>query len=94
LTESTPWQTLSKANTVAINGGDLQPGGKLLFNKGDTFIGQLLLGCSGTEENPIEIGSYGTGNKPILTGVGANLGSNNNGDAIEVIKMTNTNHIL
>ena len=94
LTESTPWQTLSKANTVAINGGDLQPGGKLLFNKGDTFIGQLLLGCSGTEENPIEIGSYGTGAKPILTGVGANLGSNNNGDAIEVIKMTNTNHIL
>jgi len=94
LTESTPWQTLSKVSAAAINGGTLQPGSKLLFRKGDTFTGQLIIGCSGTEENPIEIGSYGTGDKPILTGVGADLGSNNNGDAIEVIKMNNTNHIL
>ena len=94
LTEDTPWQTLTKANTAVSNGGLLQPGNKLLFNRGDTFVGQLLIGCSGTEESPIEVGSYGTGELPILTGVGANLGSNNNGDAREVIIMTNTSHIL
>ncbi|GGZ87405.1 T9SS type A sorting domain-containing protein [Algibacter mikhailovii] len=94
ISESTPWKTLTKASSVTQSGGLLQPGGKLLFNKGDTFIGQLIIGCSGTEENPIEIGSYGTGDKPILTGVGANMGNNNDGDAAEVIKMTNTSHIL
>jgi hypothetical protein len=92
--ESTPWKTLTKANTATQNGGLLQPGGKLLFNKGDTFVGQLVIGCSGTKDNPIEISSYGTGDKPILTGVGANMGTNNDGDAAEVIKMNNTSHIL
>ena len=97
LTPATAWQTISKLNTAmetTSNGGYIQPGDKILFNKGDTFIGQFLIKRSGTEDQPIEIGSYGSGTKPILTGVGANLGSNNNGDAIEVIKMTNTNHIL
>lgn len=97
LTESTPWKSLAKASEAAERsnqGGFLQPGDKLLFKRGDTFIGQLVLWCSGTETNPIEIGCYGTGENPILTGVGANVGVNNNGDAIEVIKMTNTNHIL
>jgi hypothetical protein len=94
LTESTPWKTLDKASDAAKIGGLLQPGGKLLFNRDDTFVGQLIIGCSGTKENPLEIGSFGTGELPILTGVGANLGLNNDGDAVEVIKMTDTNHIL
>jgi len=94
LSENTPWKTLTKAKEATKLNGLLNPGGKLLFRKGDTFIGQLIIGCSGTKENPIEIGSYGTGDKPVLTGVGANLGNNNDGDAIEVVKMTNTNHIL
>lgn len=93
LSEDSPWKTLTKASTVLASGG-MEPGGKLLFRKGDTFIGQLLVGCSGTEESPIEIGSYGSGNLPVLTGVGANLGNNNNGDAREVVIMTNTNHLL
>ncbi|MDH3322432.1 MAG: right-handed parallel beta-helix repeat-containing protein, partial [Flavobacteriaceae bacterium] len=97
LTEATPWKTLAKASAAAersSQGGFLQPGDKLLFKKDDTFVGQLILWCSGTKANPIEIGSYGTGELPILTGVGANIGNNNDGDAIEVIKMTNTSHIL
>tara|TARA_B100000809_G_scaffold266854_1_gene332243 strand:- start:13096 stop:15501 length:2406 start_codon:yes stop_codon:yes gene_type:complete len=94
LTEATPWKTLEKAKDATKRDGLLQPGSKLLFKKGDTFIGQLIIACSGTEEKPIEIGSYGAGELPILTGVGANLGSNGNGDAIEVVKMTNTSHIL
>jgi hypothetical protein len=92
--ESSPWKTIEKANTATQAGGLLQPGGKVLFRRGDTFIGQLLVGTSGTPDNPIEISSYGSGEKPILTGVGANMGNNSNGDAIEVVKITNGSHII
>ena len=97
LTEATPWKTLAKASEAAerdSHGGFLMPGDKLLFRRGDKFSGQLILMRSGTQTNSIEIASYGTGELPILTGVGANVGLNNNGDAIEVIKMINTSHIL
>ncbi|MBK3517093.1 T9SS type A sorting domain-containing protein [Carboxylicivirga marina] len=97
LSEATPWLTLAKVNEAAERAnkdGYLEPGDKILFRKGDTFVGQLILWCSGTEGNPIEISSYGEGELPILTGVGANLGNNNDGDAIEVVKITNANHLL
>lgn len=89
---SSPWKTLAKATdavkTIA-NGGVLNPGDKLLFKKGDTFEGQFLITCSGTEAAPIEIGSYGTGELPILSGSGNLLG----GDYLEAVKMTNTSYI-
>ncbi|AZQ64745.1 T9SS type A sorting domain-containing protein [Flammeovirga pectinis] len=87
-----PWKTLTKATeavkTVA-KGGLLNPGDKLLFRKGDTFEGQFVILCSGTESKPIEIGSYGTGELPIISGSG-NIAT---GDFIEAIKMTNTSYI-
>ena len=88
-----PWKTLTKASAAAnllSSGGLLNPGDKLLFNKGDVFEGQLVINCSGTAAKPIEIGSYGTGELPILSGSG-NIPT---GDFIETIKMTNTSHIL
>ncbi len=88
-----PWKTLDKASAAANtlnNGGVLNPGDKILFNKGDTFVGRFVVNCSGTEAKPIEIGSYGTGELPILSGSG-NIPA---GDFIETIKMTNTSHIL
>ena len=61
-----------------------------MFRKGDTFEGRFVINCSGTETQPIEIGSYGSGELPILSGSG-NIPA---GDFIETIKMTNTSHIL
>jgi uncharacterized protein YjdB len=89
---SAPWKTLAKASDAAksqSNGGLLQPGDKILFNRGDSFEGQLIINCSGTEAKPIEIGSYGTGELPIISG----SGNIPNGDNIEAVKMTNTSYI-
>tara|TARA_B100000809_G_C15131850_1_gene528794 strand:- start:313 stop:3774 length:3462 start_codon:yes stop_codon:yes gene_type:complete len=88
-----PWKTLTKASAAAnrlSNGGLLNPGDKILFNKGDIFEGNFQIKCSGTAAKPIEIGSYGTGELPILSGSG-NIPT---GDFIETIKMTDASHIL
>ncbi|MFV0565310.1 MAG: sulfatase-like hydrolase/transferase [Flavobacteriaceae bacterium] len=67
LSEATPWQTLAKASSAAI-----QPGDKVLFKRGDTFIGQLNPTYSGADGNPITFAAYGSGTqKPIITGSGA-----------------------
>src|ERR1035437_551322 len=77
---STPWQTVSKFNSVS---GYTQknPGDSLLFKRGDTFYGSLRIGSSGSSGSPIVIGAYGTGSKPVITGfttvsAWTNLGSN------------------
>ncbi|GAB1308895.1 hypothetical protein KH5_15780 [Urechidicola sp. KH5] len=96
LTPATAWASSIRTNQAANtsnNDGIMLEGDKLLFNKGDTFIGQFKINCSGSESNPIEIGSYGSGAKPILTGVGAMVG-NLGGDAVEVVKMTNTSNVI
>ncbi len=88
-----PWQTLDKASEAAkatSNGGLLNPGDKLLFRRGDTFEGKLVVLCSGTEEQPIEFGAYGVGELPIISG----SGSIPNGDNIEAIKLTNVSHVI
>lgn len=66
LSPSTAWQTLSKANSLA-----LLPGDSLLFRAGDIFPGQLSIkNESGSEESPILISQYGEGAKPIIDGIG------------------------
>lgn len=88
-----PWQTLTKASAVAeksTSGGVLLPGDKIFFRAGDTFEGNFLVKCSGTETNPIEISSYGGGELPIISGSGAISG----GDYFEAIKYINASHIL
>jgi len=62
---SEPWQTITKMNTVVPS---LLPGDQILFKKGDTFYGNLIISKSGTLGNEIIIGSYGSGNLPIITG--------------------------
>lgn len=59
----TPFQTLSKINSLT-----LQPGDQVLFRRNDTFRGSLQLRQSGTSGNPIVIDAYGSGNKPVLSG--------------------------
>ena len=61
--EGSPFQTISKFNALTLN-----PGDKILFKKGDTFIGAITVNYSGAENAPIIFDSYGTGEKPILSG--------------------------
>ena len=70
--QSTPWQTLSKIQTVC-NNGTIKAGDNIYFKKGDVFTGSLLMASiwgysanSGTVTQPITFSSYGTGAKPIL----------------------------
>lgn len=60
---SEPFKTLDHVNTLK-----LQPGDKILFRKGDVFVGELIIKASGTENKPIVISSYGSGKRPVLTG--------------------------
>lgn len=57
-----PWATVSKVNSFA-----LQPGDIVSFNGGQSFIGPLNSNRSGTNGNPITFNSYGTG-KAIIIG--------------------------
>ncbi len=66
LSPSTAWQSLTKANSLA-----LLPGDALLFKAGDTFQGQLSIrNEGGSEAAPIKISQYGEGEKPIIDGIG------------------------
>ncbi len=62
---STPWKTITKFNAIfsSLNAGD-----QVLFKKGDTFFGGMIMNKSGTSGNPITIGAYGSGSKPVVSG--------------------------
>ena len=63
---STPWKTLSKLNSYFSS---LLPGDSVLLKKGDIFYGSIRINKSGTATQPIVIGAYGSGDKPIITGL-------------------------
>lgn len=58
LTTATAWQTLSKVNGVTLAAND-----SVLFKRGDTFVGQII-----PQRSTISYSSYGTGEKPIISG--------------------------
>ncbi|GAB3702706.1 hypothetical protein GCM10027592_32390 [Spirosoma flavus] len=60
---STPFQSLTKINTLA-----LQPGDSVLFRKGDNFRGTLVIRRSGTANLPLVFDAYGEGENPRITG--------------------------
>lgn len=62
---STPWQTISKLNSFF---GNLQPGDKVFFRRGDIFTGGIITNRNGTAALPITIGAYGTGAAPVISG--------------------------
>jgi len=81
-TPATAWQTVDKVNTE-IAKGTFIAGDTIAFKKNDTFNGYLSFSnIHGTISNPIVIGSYGSGNKPIIknsytiTGSWTNEGNN------------------
>jgi parallel beta-helix repeat protein len=59
------WMSLSKLNK-SMN--LLQPGDSVLFKCNDTLVGQILVLKSGNNNKSICFGSYGSGNKPIISG--------------------------
>jgi hypothetical protein len=61
---SSPWRTIDKLNSFY----SLQPGDNVLFKRGDTFYGGIVVNNSGSSGNPITYGAYGSGAKPVITG--------------------------
>jgi hypothetical protein len=56
-----PWKTLAKASTINYVAGD-----RILLKCGDTWNEELCPKGNGTPSNPIFIGSYGEGKKPVI----------------------------
>jgi parallel beta-helix repeat protein len=71
LSPASPWQTLAKVNATTFT-----PGDQILFNRGDTFYGSLLL-----SQSSLTVDAYGAGPLPVITGFSTvsawnNLGGN------------------
>lgn len=62
------------ASLLAINKIKLQPGDRVLLARGSVFAGQYLhITDSGTEDAPITIGAYGSGNAPVIAADGQGI---------------------
>lgn len=65
-TQGLAYRTIGKVNAIFSS---LSPGDSVLFKRGDTFLGQFFLSRSGLSGQPIIISAYGTGSKPIISGL-------------------------
>lgn len=63
--QSSPWQSIARVNQIASS---LQPGDKVLFQKGGTYRGKLTISSNGNASSYIEIGAYGSGARPVISG--------------------------
>ncbi len=62
---SSAWKTIGKLNSMLIS---LLPGDSVLFKRGDTFYGELIISKSGSASLPIVFSAYGKGAAPLITG--------------------------
>lgn len=62
----TPWRSIAKLNSVFYS---IVAGDNIYFKRGDSFFGTIVFTNSGTSGNLITISAYGTGNKPVITGL-------------------------
>jgi hypothetical protein len=58
-----PWRTIEKINSTVF-----MPGDSILFKRGEVWKAGLYFTSSGTSNNNIIIGAYGTGNLPVIDG--------------------------
>ena len=65
LSPSAAWQSIAKVNSMF---NTFPSGTSLLFKRGGIFYGSLIISKSATAKKPIIISSYGSGNKPVITG--------------------------
>lgn len=63
--QATAWQTITRVNQISSS---LQPGDKVLFQKGGSYRGKLTISSNGSAASYIEIGAYGTGARPVISG--------------------------
>lgn len=54
------------ASTARVNEATLAPGDRVLFRRGDTWTGNVVITDSGTKAAPIVVGAYGSGAKPRI----------------------------
>lgn len=75
---ASPWKTINKLNSFFAS---LLPGDQVLFKRGDVFYTNTGITCgkSGALRNMITFGAYGTGAKPIITGLQDVTGWTNTG---------------
>jgi len=95
ISKDKPWKSLSKISVQILH-----PGDSVFFNASDTFLGQLNITGSGTENKLIYFGQYGSGNKPVLNGAITDKGANlatifiNKQEYIEISHLEVTNNRL
>lgn len=59
---ATPWQTISKVNSI-----NFAPGDSMLFRRGDTWLNEShIVVRSGNASAQVTYGAYGSGQKPII----------------------------
>ena len=64
--QATPWKSIAKLNSFF---NSIAPGDNIYFKRGDTFYGSIVVNRSGTNGNLITISAYGSGNKPVISGL-------------------------
>ena len=90
-TEAEPWKTIGKVNNE-LNGGVIEQGDDIYFKRGDNFsyAGRLYPRLGGTSSDPMIIGAYESGAKPIL----CNTQSGSNGKTIQGTYAGGTGHYI
>jgi len=61
-TLNSPWQSLAKVSTTTF-----LPGDNIYFKRGTSYNGSVTINGNGTQNSPITVGAYGTGNAPRFT---------------------------
>jgi hypothetical protein len=65
---SQAWQHLNEIYMKSLSSTPFLPGDSILLKRGDRWHEEIRLRAKGTRDNPISIGAYGEGQKPLLTG--------------------------
>ena len=79
LTDGTAWATVSKVNSMFSG---FTAGTIVSFKAGGIYPGNIVATHSGTSVSPIVINSYGTGAKPIISGLTAVTGWTSDGNGV------------
>jgi hypothetical protein len=81
-----PWQTIARLNQTVLH-----PGDAIFFEGGQIFTGNIVLSGSGSDANPVVIGSYGGGVATIDSNSGTAIyGENTGGFHIQQLNLTNS----
>lgn len=93
--DATAWGSVTKVNSFQSS---LSPGDSILFKRGDAFSGTITIGKGGTTDTTrIVYSAYGTGAKPIFTGLTTISGWTSQGDSIwykDISAQSNPNYII